>query len=84
MTLFDMVTGDVARIVRIRGKGSKGIRQRLLDMGVTRGVEVRVQRHAPLGDPVEISIKGYCLALRMREAQDIEVEPLAAVSSPHA
>lgn len=75
-TLFDLKTGDKARIVRIRGGGAKGIRQRLLDMGVTRGTEIRVERHAPLGDPVEVTIKGYHLALRMSEAKDIEVEEL--------
>ncbi|MBN2307854.1 MAG: ferrous iron transport protein A [Candidatus Hydrogenedentes bacterium] len=75
-TLFDLVSGDVARIVKIRGDGPRSIRQRLLDMGVTRGAEVRVERHAPLGDPVEVTIKGYYLALRMSEAKDIEVEVL--------
>lgn len=73
-TLFDLVTGDVARITRIRGGGPRSIRQRLLDMGVTRGTVVEVRRHAPLGDPVEVVIKGYYLALRMREAREIEVE----------
>ena len=72
-TLFDMLTGDVARIKRIRGNGARSLKQRLLDMGVTRGAEVRVERHAPLGDPVEVSIKGYHLALRMDEAKKIEV-----------
>jgi len=75
-TLFDLVTGDSARIVKIRGGGPKSIRQRLLDMGVTRGTQVYVERHAPLGDPVEVSIKGYYLALRMNEAKEIEVEPV--------
>lgn len=75
-TLFDLVTGDRARIVGISGNGLGSIRQRLLDMGVTKGTEVRVERHAPLGDPVEINIKGYYLALRMAEAKDIEVEVL--------
>lgn len=75
-TLFDLVTGDRARIVRIRGNGPSSIRQRLLDMGVTRGTEIRVERHAPLGDPVEVTIKGYALALRMNEAKEIEVEEL--------
>lgn len=75
-TLFDLVTGDIARIVRIRGEGPRSIRQRLLDMGVTRGTLVRVERHAPLGDPVEVTIKGYYLALRMSEAREIEVEDL--------
>lgn len=75
-TLFDLVTGDVARIVRIRGEGARSIRQRLLDMGVTRGTTVRVERHAPLGDPVEVTLKGYYLALRMSEAKEIEVEDM--------
>jgi Fe2+ transport system protein FeoA len=73
-TLFDAVTGDMVRIKRIRGGGPSGIRQRLLDMGVTRGTIVKVERHAPLGDPVEVEIKGYHLALRMSEAREIEVE----------
>lgn len=81
-TLSDLVTGDKARIKRIRGGGAAAIRQRLLDMGVTRGTEVRVERHAPLGDPVEVRIKGYYLALRMDEARHIEVEPVnSAVST---
>ena len=75
-TLFDLVTGDQARIRKIKGGGAKGIRQRLLDMGVGRGTEVLVERHAPLGDPVEVLIKGYHLALRMSEAKDIDVEVL--------
>jgi Fe2+ transport system protein FeoA len=76
LTLFDLTSGDTARIVRIRNTGSKGIRQRLLDMGVTRGTVVRVERHAPMGDPVEIAILHYRLALRMNEAREIEVEPV--------
>ena len=75
-TLFDLVSGDRARIVRIRGEGAPGLRQRLLDMGITRGTELVVERHAPLGDPVEISLKGYSLALRMNEARHIEIEDL--------
>lgn len=76
-TLFDMVTGDEGRIARIRGKGASSIKQRLLDMGVTKGTPVRVERHAPLGDPVEVTIKGYHLALRMSEARQIEMEETA-------
>ena len=76
LTLFDMVSGQSARIVRIRNTGAKGIRQRLLDMGITRGTVVRVERHAPMGDPVEIAILSYRLALRMNEAREIEVEPV--------
>jgi ferrous iron transport protein A len=76
LTLFDLVTGDRARILRVRGGGPMGIRQRLMDMGITRGTEVYVERHAPLGDPVEISVKGYFLAIRMSEARQIEVTKL--------
>lgn len=74
--LSDLVTGQRARIRRIGVGGGEGIKQRLLDMGVTRGTELRVERHAPLGDPVEVTIKGYLLALRMSEARHIEVEVL--------
>ncbi len=76
LTLFDLVSGQTARIIRIRNTGPRGIRQRLLDMGVTRGAVVRVERHAPMGDPVEIAILHYRLALRMNEAREIEVEPV--------
>ncbi len=75
-TLFDLVSGDRARILRVRDDGAPGLRQRLLDMGITRGTELYVERHAPLGDPVEITLKGYSLALRMNEARQIEIEEL--------
>lgn len=75
-TLFDLLSGDRARILRVRGNGAPGLRQRLLDMGITRGTELYVERHAPLGDPVEITLKGYSLALRMSEAKQIEVEEI--------
>jgi Fe2+ transport system protein FeoA len=58
--------------------GSGAIRQRLLDMGITRGAELRVERRAPLGDPIEIRVKGYYLALRHEEARDIMVEERGA------
>ncbi len=60
------------RIVKVGGR--KGIRRRLLDMGVVVGAEVEVQRVAPLGDPLEIRIKGYNLALRLEEADNIQIE----------
>ncbi len=71
MTLAEVEHGREVIITRIGGGGA--IRQRLLDMGVTRGTSVRVERHAPLGDPVEICVKGYCLALRKEEAAGITV-----------
>ena len=63
---------EKGRIVKVGGAG--GIRRRLLDMGVVSGAIVEVQRVAPLGDPVEIRIKGYDLALRLEEAANIQVE----------
>ena len=63
---------EKGRIVRVGGRG--GVRRRLIDMGVVSGTLVEVQRVAPLGDPVEIKIKGYDLALRREEAANIQVE----------
>lgn len=71
-SLLDLQTGVESRILKIIGKGA--IRQRLLDMGVTRGTPFKVERYAPLGDPIEISIKGYFLAIRKEEAANILVE----------
>ncbi len=72
MNLADMKEGNEAKIIRVAGDGA--IRQRLLDMGVTRGTTVRVERYAPLMDPMHINVKGYSLALRVSEARLIEVE----------
>ncbi len=71
MTLADMEEGQQACITRIGGQGA--IRRRLLDMGVTRGTAIKVERRAPLGDPIEITVKGYYLAIRQSEAQHILV-----------
>jgi len=71
-TLRDLKIGQTGVVVRVKGKGS--IKQRMMDMGVVSGSEVRVIRVAPLGDPIEISLKGYNLSLRKSEAQDIMVE----------
>ena len=65
----------------IKVSGGKDIRRRLLDMGVVNGAEVEMQRVAPLGDPVEIRIKGYDLALRREEAANIRVEITRGMSS---
>ena len=70
--LNEMQPGEKGRIVRVGGK--KGIRRRLMDMGVVKNTEVTMQRVAPLGDPVEIKIKGYDLALRLEEAAEIKIE----------
>ncbi len=76
--------GDVARIVRIQDKTSLSLRRRLLDMGITKGAVLRVERHAPLGDPVQIFVKGYRLAVRLSEARTIEVEPIGPAETAGA
>ena len=70
--LSELEPQEKGRIVKVGGRG--GIRRRLLDMGVVTGAMVEVQRVAPLGDPVEIRVKGYDLALRREEATNIQVE----------
>ncbi len=72
-TLADLKPGGKATILTIGGAAG-GIRRRLLDMGVTAGTRVEVERVAPLGDPIEVKIKGYHLTLRKEEAARIHVE----------
>jgi ferrous iron transport protein A len=70
-TLVDLTPGDESTITGIGGSGA--IRQRLLDMGITRGTSVRCKRLAPLGDPIEICVKGALLAIRKAEAKFVEI-----------
>lgn len=71
-SLDELKPGEKGKIVRVRGKGS--VHRRIIDMGVVTGTEVEMQRVAPLGDPIEIKVKGYCLTLRKEEASNIFVE----------
>ena len=71
-SLNELQPQEKGKIVRVGGK--KGIRRRLMDMGVVKGAVIVMQRVAPLGDPVEIKIKGYDLALRLEEAAEIMIE----------
>lgn len=71
-TLEQVRPGETVRIAGIRPGGGP-IRQRLLDMGITRGTEIVVERVAPLGDPIELFVKGYHLAVRKTEAAFIEI-----------
>jgi ferrous iron transport protein A len=71
-TLKNLKPGDKAVIVKVTGEGA--VRRRLLDMGVTRGAEVLVRKVAPLGDPIEVNIRGYELSFRKSEAENIIVE----------
>ena len=66
--------GGSARVVKVHGEGT--IRRRIMDMGITKGVEVYVRKVAPLGDPLEIYVRGYELSLRKADAEMIEVEDI--------
>lgn len=70
-SLRDVPVGSTAKVVRIHGEGA--VKRRIMDMGITRGVEIFVRRVAPLGDPVEITVRGYELSLRKADAENIEV-----------
>lgn len=70
--LSELEPREKGRIIKVGGR--RGIRRRLLDMGIVSGAMVEVQRVAPLGDPVEIRVKGYDLALRKEEAANIQIE----------
>ncbi len=72
MTLKDAVIGRPVRVVKLLCTGP--FRRRIMDMGITRGVEITVRRVAPLGDPLELTVRSYELSLRKAEAEAIEVE----------
>ena len=71
-TLKDIRVGDTVSVKKLHGEGA--VKRRIMDMGITKGVEVYVRKVAPLGDPVEINVRGYELSLRKVDAQMIEVE----------
>ena len=70
--LREVKVGHTAKVVRLHGEGA--VKRRIMDMGITRGVEIYVRKVAPLGDPVEITVRGYELSLRKADAEMIEVE----------
>lgn len=71
-TLKDVPVGKSAKVVRLHGEGA--LRRRIMDMGITRGVTVKVRKLAPLGDPMELTVRGYELSLRRADAEMIEIE----------
>lgn len=73
-TLKDISGGQSARVLRLHGQGA--VKRRIMDMGITKGCDVFVRKVAPLGDPIEINIRGYELSLRKSDAAMIEVETL--------
>ncbi len=72
MTLRDAGVGSTVKVVRLHGEGA--VKRRIMDMGITRGVEIFVRKVAPLGDPIEIRVRNYELSLRKADAEMIEVE----------
>ena len=70
-TLKDAKVGETVRILKLYGEGA--VKRRIMDMGLTKGVEVYIRKLAPLGDPIEITVRGYELSLRKADAESIEV-----------
>ncbi len=71
-TLKDARVGDTVTVVRLHGTGA--VKRRIMDMGITRGVELHVRKVAPLGDPMELNVRGYELSVRKEDAETIEVQ----------
>ncbi len=71
-TLRDAKIGDTVKVVKLHGEGA--VKRRIMDMGITRGVEIYIRKVAPLGDPVEVTVRGYELSLRKEDAKMVEVE----------
>ena len=71
-TLRQAKIGDTVKVVNLHGEGA--VKRRIMDMGITKGVQVHIRKVAPLGDPVEITVRGYELSIRKADADRIEVE----------
>lgn len=71
-TLKDVAIGETVRVVKLNGKGA--VKRRIMDMGITKGVDVTLRKVAPLGDPIDITVRGYQLSIRKEDAETIEVE----------
>ncbi len=70
-TLKDVRVGKSCKVIKVHGEGA--LRRRIMDMGITKGVEIYVRKVAPLGDPLELSVRGYELSIRKSEAEKIEI-----------
>lgn len=71
-TLRDVAIGATAKVKKLHGEGA--VKRRIMDMGLTKGIEVYVRKVAPLGDPIEVTVRGYELSLRKADAEMVEVE----------
>lgn len=71
-TLKETKVGERAKVVKLHGEGA--VKRRIMDMGLTKGVEVQIRKVAPLGDPIEVTVRGYELSIRKADAEMVEVE----------
>lgn len=71
-TLKEIKSGNTVRVIKLYGEGP--VKRRIMDMGITKGIDIYVKKVAPLGDPVEVTVRGYELSLRKADAEMIEVE----------
>ena len=71
-TLKEVPCGQTVKVTKLNGEGP--VKRRIMDMGITKGVEIYVRKVAPLGDPIEVTVRGYELSLRKADAEQIEVE----------
>lgn len=71
-TLKEAKIGTTVKVVKLHGEGA--VKRRIMDMGITKGVEITIRKVAPLGDPVEVTVRGYELSLRKADAEMVEVE----------
>ena len=71
-TLKESKVGDTVKVVKLHGEGA--VKRRIMDMGLTKGVDVQIRKVAPLGDPIEVTVRGYELSIRKADAEMIEVE----------
>ena len=71
-TLRDAAIGKTVKVIKLHGEGA--VKRRIMDMGITKGIEIYVRKVAPLGDPMELTVRGYELSLRKTDAEMIEIE----------
>ena len=71
-TLREVAVGGTCKVKKLHGEGA--VKRRIMDMGITKGIEIKVQKVAPLGDPMEVTVRGYQLSIRKADAEMVEVE----------
>ena len=71
-TFREVAIGSTRKVKKLHGEGA--VKRRIMDMGITKGVEIKVQKVAPLGDPMEVTVRGYQLSIRKADAEMVEVE----------